>query len=310
MMKAQGKVKGKLKSIGVLQNKMQAKLKSELKGKSKEAVKSTVVRQSKQKEPVISIKNVHHSYDGKNKIIRGISVDAYEGDVIAILGGSGSGKSTLLRCMNLLEIPQQGEIYFLGEHLEFAGGAKDGAKSKRRVKSPKQLTRLRSKIGMVFQQFNLWSHKTVMQNIIEAPICVLQEKKEDAILLAKKLLKKVGLSQDLQTSYPSQLSGGQQQRVAIARTMAMNPALILFDEPTSALDPTLVNEVLQVITTLAKEKRTMLVVTHEMEFARKVATRVIFLHKGLIAADGTPAQIFNKNRNPILRKFLQQEKLV
>ena len=304
MMKAQGK--RKVKSNGILQNKMQAKLKS----KSKEAVKSTVVRQSKQKEPVISIKNVHHSYDGKNKIIRGISMDAYEGDIIAILGGSGSGKSTLLRCMNLLEIPQQGEIYFLGEHLEFAGGAKAGTKSKRRVKSPKQLTRLRSKIGMVFQQFNLWSHKTVMQNIIEAPICVLQAKKEDAILLAKKLLKKVGLSQDLQTSYPSQLSGGQQQRVAIARTMAMNPALILFDEPTSALDPTLVNEVLQVIIALAKEKRTMLVVTHEMEFARKVATRVIFLHKGLIAADGTPTQIFNKNRNPVLRKFLQQEKLV
>ena len=310
MMKAQGKVKGKIKSSGVLQNKMQAKLKSELKGKSKETLKSTAVRHSKQKEPVISIKNVHHSYDGKNKIIKGISVDAYEGDIIAILGGSGSGKSTLLRCMNLLEIPQQGEIHFLGEHLEFVGGAKVGAKSKRRVKSPKQLTRLRSKIGMVFQQFNLWSHKTVMQNIIEAPICVLQEKKEDAIRLAKKLLKKVGLSQDLQTSYPSQLSGGQQQRVAIARTMAMNPALILFDEPTSALDPTLVNEVMQVIIALAKEKRTMLVVTHEMEFARKVATRVIFLHKGLIAADGTPAQIFNKNRNPVLRKFLQKEKLV
>lgn len=253
---------------------------------------------------VISIRNIHHSYDGKNEILKGISLNAYQGDVIAILGGSGSGKSTLLRCMNLLEIPQEGEIYFLGEHLEFA----QNKNHKRHVKLPAQLTRLRSKIGMVFQQFNLWSHKTVIQNIIEAPISVLKLKKEDAIKRAQSLLNKVGLSHDLQSSYPSQLSGGQQQRVAIARAMAMNPELILFDEPTSALDPTLVNEVLQVMGALAKEKITMLVVTHEMDFARKVANRILFLDSGVIAADGSPTEIFNNKNNKTLLKFLQQEK--
>lgn len=255
-----------------------------------------------QKQAVVSLRDIKHSYDGETQILKGISVDAYEGDVIAILGGSGCGKSTLLRCINLLETPTDGDIYFLNEHLELV----HDKKNKRTIKSPKQLTELRSRVGMVFQQFNLWSHKTVLQNIIEAPIRVLKHSKADATANAQKLLRKVGLGEEFEKSYPSQLSGGQQQRVAIARTMAMDPALILFDEPTSALDPTLVNEVLQVITDLAKEKRTMMVVTHEMEFARKVANRVIFLHEGLVEADGSPQEIFGKSNNARLRKFLQQ----
>ena len=269
-------------------------------------------------KPILSVKNLYNSYDGKTDILKGISLDAYEGDVIAILGGSGSGKSTLLRCINLLEVPRKGEIYFLDEHLELTASKgknmdKDkSAKSKdakRKVKDAQQLTRLRSRIGMVFQQFNLWSHKTVIQNIIEAPMLVLKQSRDEAIAKARKLLRKVGLGKEFEDNYPSQLSGGQQQRVAIARTMAMDPAVILFDEPTSALDPTLVNEVLQVIINLAREKRTMLVVTHEMEFARKVASRVIFLHNGVIAADGTSKEIFSKsNKNPKLRAFLRQGK--
>ncbi|MBE8182459.1 MAG: amino acid ABC transporter ATP-binding protein [Candidatus Portiera sp.] len=258
---------------------------------------------SKEKQAVVSLQNIKHSYDGETDILKGISVDAYEGDVIAVLGGSGCGKSTLLRCINLLETPTHGEIYFLNEHLELSSDKK----KKRVIKSPKQLTRLRSRVGMVFQQFNLWSHKTVLQNIIEAPIRVLKHSKADATIQAKKLLRKVGLGEEFEGNYPSQLSGGQQQRVAIARTMAMDPALILFDEPTSALDPTLVNEVLQVITDLAKEKRTMIVVTHEMEFARKVANRVIFLHEGLVEADGKPQEIFGASRNKLLLKFLQKD---
>lgn len=270
-------------------------------------------KSQKNRQTVVSVSDLRHSYDGETEIIKGISLEAYEGDVIAVLGGSGCGKSTLLRCINLLETPHHGEIYFLSEHLEFVTDTKKGKKrngmENRKIKSSQQLTRLRSRIGMVFQQFNLWSHKTVIQNVIEAPICVLKQKKQDAIKNAQKLLRKVGLAPELEKSYPSQLSGGQQQRVAIARTMAMDPALILFDEPTSALDPTLVNEVLQVITDLAREKRTMIVVTHEMEFAHKVANRVIFLHEGVVEEDGTPQQIFTNNKNPLLRSFLQQEQI-
>ena len=258
--------------------------------------------------PVISVKDIVHSYDGETRILNGISLDAYEGDVIAVLGGSGCGKSTLLRCMNLLEVPQTGEIYFLGEDLEFLADKNKKNLSGRKVKSARQLTELRSKVGMVFQQFNLWSHKTVINNIIEAPVHVLKQDKPKAIENGRRLLRKVGIAPELESSYPSQLSGGQQQRVAIARTLAMDPALILFDEPTSALDPTLVNEVLQVIVDLAREKRTMIVVTHEMEFARKVANRVIFLDQGRIEAAGTPNEIFSASKNPKLLRFLQQEK--
>ena len=257
----------------------------------------------KQKDSrVLSLENIHLAYSGK-EVLKGISLSAYRSDVISILGGSGSGKSSLLRCINFLEMPQQGEVSFQNEKIVL--GEK---KNKRNIKMPAQLTRLRSRIGMVFQQFNLWSHLTVLQNITEAPLCVLRKDKAEVHEQALQLLQKVGLDEELKDSYPAQLSGGQQQRVAIARTLAMEPDLILFDEPTSALDPTLVNEVLQVITALAKEERTMIIVTHEMEFARKVSTRVIFLREGVIEADGTPKHIFSQSRNLNLRRFLQAGK--
>ena len=251
---------------------------------------------------VLSLNNIHLSY-GDKEVLKGVSLDAYRSDVISILGGSGSGKSSLLRCINFLEMPQQGEIFFQNEEILLKE-----KRSKRSIRMPAQLTQLRSRIGMVFQQFNLWSHLTVMQNIMEAPLCVLKKDKAEVRERALQLLQKVGLDEELRNSYPAQLSGGQQQRVAIARTLAMEPELILFDEPTSALDPTLVNEVLQVITALAKEERTMIIVTHEMEFARKVSTRVIFLHEGVIEEDGTPTHIFSRSRNLHLRHFLQAEK--
>lgn len=252
--------------------------------------------------PVLSLHDIHLAY-GFKEVLKGISLNAYSSDVIAILGSSGSGKSSLLRCINLLEMPQKGEVHFRDERIIL----QETKKKQRSVQTPAQLTRLRSNIGMVFQQFNLWSHLTVLQNIMETPICVLKKSKEETREQALQLLNKVGLDEELKDSYPVQLSGGQQQRVAIARTLAMNPALILFDEPTSALDPTLVHEVLQVIAALAKEQRTMIIVTHEMAFARNVSTRVIFLHDGRIEVDGAPTEVFSKNRNPILRRFLRKE---
>ena len=254
-----------------------------------------------QNNKVLSLENIHLAY-GTKEILKGISLNAYKSNVISILGSSGSGKSSLLRCINLLEIPQQGTISFQQEEILLIAKKKGS----RTIKNTAQLNRLRSKIGMVFQHFNLWSHMTVLQNIMEAPLCVLKKNKAEAHERALYLLQKVGLDTRLKDSYPIQLSGGQQQRVAIARTLAMEPELILLDEPTSALDPTLVNEVLQVIAALAKELRTMIIVTHEMEFARKVSTRVIFLQQGKIEADGTPTDIFTKNRT--LRQFLQVEK--
>lgn len=254
-----------------------------------------------QNNQVLSLKNIHLAY-GSKEILKGISLNAYKSNIISILGESGSGKSSLLRCINLLEVPQQGTISFQQEEIPLV----DKKKGSRAIKNTAQLNKLRSKIGMVFQHFNLWSHMTVLQNIMEAPLCVLKKNKAEVYEQALHLLQKVGLDTQLKDSYPIQLSGGQQQRVAIARTLAMEPELILLDEPTSALDPTLVNEVLQVIATLAKELRTMIIVTHEIEFARKVSTRVIFLQQGKIAADGTPADIFTKNQT--LRRFLQVDK--
>lgn len=250
---------------------------------------------------ILSLRDMHLAYDN-TEVLKGISLDAYKSNIISVLGGSGSGKSSLLRCINLLEIPQRGTICFQEEEVIL----NQNKKGKRSIANPAQLSRLRSKIGMVFQHFNLWSHMTVLENIMEAPLCVLKKNKAEAREQALHLLQKVGLDSQLKDSYPIQLSGGQQQRVAIARTLAMEPELILLDEPTSALDPTLVNEVLQVIATLAKELRTMIIVTHEMEFARRVSTRIIFLQEGKIAADGTPADIFAKNKS--LRRFLQVDK--
>jgi arginine/ornithine transport system ATP-binding protein len=220
--------------------------------------------------------------------------------VISILGASGSGKSTFLRCINLLEIPTAGDVYVAGEKIRM--------KSRGDSYVPEdihQVERLRARLGMVFQSFNLWSHMTVIENVIEAPIHVLKIPKAQAIEEAEALLQKVGIY-DRKDYYPAQLSGGQQQRVAIARGLAMNPAVMLFDEPTSALDPELVGEVLKVMRDLAEEGRTMLVVTHEMSFARDVSSNVVFLHEGQIEEQGEPQQMFNNPNSDRFRQFLSR----
>ena len=248
-------------------------------------------------EPSLKIKDIHKSF-GSLKVLKGISFDANKGDVIAILGSSGSGKSTLLRCINLLETPDEGEVSVSGEKIEMMK-----TKHSLKPKSQKQVDRLRTKLGMVFQGFNLWPHKTVLENVIEAPVYVQKRNKAECIDEARQLLEKVGLS-DRADYYPSQLSGGQKQRVAIARALAMKPDALLFDEPTSALDPELVGEVLKVMKDLAEEGRTMLVVTHEMGFARDVASRVIFMHQGLIEEDGCPEVVFDQPKSDRFKQFL------
>lgn len=229
-----------------------------------------------QATPALEIRNLHKRY-GEQEILKGISLTARDGDVISILGSSGSGKSTLLRCINLLENPHQGEILVAGETLKLKA-QKNGDLI---AADSRQINRLRSEIGFVFQNFNLWPHMSVLDNIIEAPRRVLGQSKAEAIEAAEALLNKVGIY-ERRNAYPAQLSGGQQQRAAIARTLAMKPKVILFDEPTSALDPEMVQEVLNVIRALAEEGRTMLLVTHEMNFARQVSSEVVFLHQGLV----------------------------
>ncbi len=215
-------------------------------------------------------------------MLKGISLTASEQDVVAILGSSGSGKSTLLRCINLLEIPDSGRIVVGGEEIRLK--AQRGGPV---PEAPKQVEKLRRRVGMVFQQFNLWPHMTVLGNVVEAPVHVLKLDRRAAEARGEALLQKVGLAAK-RNAYPSELSGGQQQRVGIARALAMEPDVLLFDEPTSALDPELVGEVLKVMRDLAAEGRTMLVVTHEMGFAREVANRVVFLHDGKVEEEGTP----------------------
>ncbi|SEQ25296.1 amino acid ABC transporter ATP-binding protein, PAAT family [Amphritea atlantica] len=244
------------------------------------------------------LKDIHKSY-GDLAVLKGVSLTAYDGDVISILGSSGSGKSTLLRCINLLENPSQGEITVGDESLALKP-AKDGNLV---AANRKQLERLRSRIGFVFQNFNLWPHKTILENIIEAPVQVLKQPKAEAITRAEQLLEKVGLA-DKRNAYPDNLSGGQKQRVAIARTLAMDPQVLLFDEPTSALDPELVNEVLAVMKELAEEGRTMLIVTHEMRFAKDVSSQVIFLHQGQIEEMGPPDQVFNHPKSKRVQEFI------
>jgi ABC-type histidine transport system ATPase subunit len=231
--------------------------------------------------------------------LKGVSVDANVGDVVAMIGSSGSGKSTLLRCINLLETPDSGHVYVSGELIRMRP-TKDGHAV---PEDWKQVDRIRSSLGMVFQSFNLWSHMTVIENVIEAPVHVLKVPKKEAIERAEKLLAKVGIA-DKRNHYPSHLSGGQQQRAAIARALAMEPKVMLFDEPTSALDPELVGEVLRVIRQLAEEGRTMLLVTHEMGFAREVADEIIFLHQGRIEEQGPPAQVFGNPKSERCRQFL------
>lgn len=247
----------------------------------------------------LELLDIHKSY-GSQKVLKGVTLSANKGDVICILGSSGSGKSTLLRCINLLERPNHGQIVIGQEQLVLVPDKHGELKAENAV----QLQRLRSRLGFVFQQFNLWPHMTVMQNIIEAPIRVLKVPRKEAIKNARDILQKVGLG-DKENAYPGHLSGGQQQRVAIARTLAMDPQVLLFDEPTSALDPELVNEVLAVMRELAAEGRTMLIVTHEMRFAREVSSTVVFLHQGQIEEIGSPEKVFDNPDSPRVREFMQ-----
>ncbi len=249
-------------------------------------------------QTALSVENLHKSF-GQVEVLKGISLTANKGDVISILGSSGSGKSTLLRCINFLEMPNKGIITVCGEEIALVRDRKGVNKPK----DIKQVERIRTKLAMVFQQFNLWSHMTILENVIEAPIHVLKVPKAQAIEKAKMYLDKVGIKEKLD-AYPAQLSGGQQQRAAIARALAMEPEVMLFDEPTSALDPELVGEVLLVIRKLAQEGRTMIVVTHEMGFARDVSSRVIFLHNGLIEEDGSPAKVFENPASARFKEFI------
>lgn len=250
----------------------------------------------------LSVRDLHKSY-GKVEVLRGLSVEAYQGDVISLIGSSGSGKSTFLRCINQLETSDAGEIFVAGEHLDLVtrGG-------RRVARDQKQLRRVRAKLGFVFQSFNLWSHMTVLENLLEGPMQVRGMPRDQAVPLAMRLLERVGMA-GRERAYPSHLSGGQQQRVAIARTLAMEPEVLLFDEPTSALDPELVAEVLAVIRDLASEGRTMLLVTHEMAFARDVSSRVVFLHKGLAEESGPPDQIFGAPKSERLKQFLAHTRI-
>ncbi|MBF8757402.1 ABC transporter ATP-binding protein [Pseudomonas guariconensis] len=246
----------------------------------------------------LSVTNIQKSY-ASLRVLQGISLEARRGDVVSILGASGSGKSTFLRCINLLETPDEGSICLDGETIEMKR-LRDGRLA---PSNGRQVERVRSRLGMVFQGFNLWSHRTVLENVMEGPLQVLKRSRAECIEEAEHLLQKVGLY-DRRHYYPAHLSGGQQQRVAIARALAMNPQVMLFDEPTSALDPELVGEVLKVMRSLAEEGRTMLVVTHEMGFARHVSNRVVFMHGGRIDAQGTPTQLFEGLPTERFRQFV------
>lgn len=251
--------------------------------------------------PAVKIDNLRKCF-GPLEVLKGVSLQAEEGEVISILGSSGSGKSTMLRCINMLETPDSGEIAIAGEpYLMRRTGPKAEPASRR------QVDRMRQQLGMVFQSFNLWSHMTILENIIEAPVHVQKRSRAECIEEAEALLARVGIA-DKRNFYPSHLSGGQQQRAAIARALAQRPKVMLFDEPTSALDPELVGEVLKVMRSLAEEGRTMLVVTHEMSFARDVSSKVVFLHKGVIEEEGKPTEMFASPRSLRVRQFLAQDR--
>ena len=235
---------------------------------------------------IIQIFDLHKRF-GEHTVLDGISFTAHQGDVVSLIGASGSGKSTLLRCMNLLEIPNSGRVVISGEDVKLA----TNRHGKTVIADQRQVERMRTRLGMVFQNFNLWPHMTVLENVIEVPIRVLRQPRQEAIEFAEALLAKVGIS-DKRHAYPAFLSGGQQQRVAIARALATRPSVMLFDEPTSALDPELVGEVLKVIRDLAKEGCTMVLVTHEMAFARDVSNKVMFLHRGRIEESGSAREVF------------------
>ncbi|HHY50044.1 MAG TPA: ATP-binding cassette domain-containing protein [Alphaproteobacteria bacterium] len=247
--------------------------------------------------PVIEVIDVHKSF-GPLTVLQGVTVTAREGEVVALIGSSGSGKSTLLRCINMLEVPDSGTVRIAGEEIRLVG-----APPHRRVADEAQIRRIRSELGMVFQSFNLWSHMSVLENVMEAPLRVQKRDRAEVREAAMAMLRKVGIDAKAD-SYPAQLSGGQQQRAAIARALCINPRVMLFDEPTSALDPELQVEVIRVIKLLAEERRTMLLVTHDMDLARSIADRVVFLYLGRIEEEGTVAEVFGATRSARLRQFL------
>ncbi len=248
---------------------------------------------------MVKMENVAKSF-GALEVLKNINFQVSRGEVVCIIGPSGSGKSTILRCLNHLERITSGRVYIEEELVDERTGGRDQLKV-----SHKRISEICTELGMVFQRFNLFPHMTVLENIIEAPVTVKKLAKEEAVKYALELLKKVGL-EDKRDEYPSRLSGGQQQRVAIARALAMKPKIMLFDEPTSALDPELVGEVLEVMKGLAREGMTMIVVTHEMGFAKEVANRVLFMDKGEILEEDTPQNIFSNPRNERTKSFLQK----
>ncbi len=238
---------------------------------------------------MIKITDLHKSFGDLN-VLCGINEHIQKGEKIVVIGPSGGGKSTFLRCLNLMEVPTRGEILVEGES----------------ITDPKaDINKIRQKMGMVFQQFNLFPHLNVLDNIILAPMKIKKMKKDEAIAIAEELLKKIGLSDKID-SFPSTLSGGQKQRIAIARSLAMSPDIMLFDEPTSALDPEMVGEVLSVMKELADSGMTMIVVTHEMNFAKEVGSRLFFMDNGIIAEQGTPAEVFENPKNPRTMEFLRR----
>lgn len=247
---------------------------------------------------VIQIENLNKYY-GDKKALSDINLSVNKGEVVTLIGPSGSGKSTLLRCINLLEVPTSGGILINNKQVSF----KLNRVNQLSYRSKKKISKVREEVGMVFQHFNLWKHRSVLENITEGPTQVKRWSKTKSIAKAEELLNKVGLIDKI-NAHPSNLSGGQQQRIAIARALAMEPQVMLFDEATSALDPEMVNEVLQIMNDLAHSGMTMIIVTHEMEFARKVSDRVIFMENGSIVEEGTPDYIFGKATNPRITKFL------
>ena len=250
--------------------------------------------------PVVAVRGLGKSF-GPLRVLRAVNLEVFAGRTLCVLGPSGSGKSTLLRCINFLERPDEGAVFLRGERVGFSRTASGGE----RPMSDSELARMRTRFGMVFQQLNLWPHLTVVENLVESPIHVQRRPRHEVVAEAEALLEKIGL-RDKRDAYPSRLSGGQKQRVAIARALAMKPEVLLFDEPTSSLDPELVGEVLVVMRNLAREGQTMIVVTHEMGFAREAADEVMFIDEGAVVETASPAEFFGNPATPRVRQFLQR----
>jgi polar amino acid transport system ATP-binding protein len=250
-------------------------------------------------DEIIKVENLHKSFHSLH-VLKGINLEVKKGEIVSVIGPSGSGKSTLLRCLNHLEVADRGSISFEGHYI-----AQADASGKAVYKTGKEVLSICRNLGMVFQNFNLFPHKSVLENIIEAPLMVKRKSRQDAEAKAMELLEKVGLL-DKRDAYPNQLSGGQKQRVAIARALAMEPEIMLFDEPTSALDPELIGEVLHVIKKLAAERMTMIIVTHEMNFAREISDRIIFMDDGQVVVDGVPEDILVNPEHPRIKIFLSK----